>query len=68
MMMSQTQQVRERPVCGSESAKRCVLTPTHVEDDQSSTGDPYVDQHMLKKIQQVRGDPYWWIKKRGARN
>ena len=47
--------------------ERCVLTPTHVEDDQSSMGDPYVDQHMLKKIQQVRGDPYWWVKKRSTK-
>ena len=34
-----------RPVCGSESTKRCVLTPTHVEEDQTSTGRPVlVDQ------------------------
>ena len=26
-----------RPVCRSESTKRCVLTPTHVEEDQTST-------------------------------
>ena len=36
-------------------------------------GDPYVDQnpqsaacwhlHMLKKIKQLHGDPFWWIKK-----
>ena len=30
----------ERPVCGSESTKRCVLTPKHVEGDQTSTGRP----------------------------
>ena len=41
----------ERPVCGSETTERCVLTPKHVQED----------------IKQVRGDPYWWIK-RGARN
>ena len=40
-----------RPVCGSETTERCVLTPKHVQED----------------IKQVRGDPYWWIK-RGARN
>ena len=34
-----------RPVCGLESPKRCVLTPTHVEEDQTSTGRPVlVDQ------------------------
>ena len=27
----------ERPVCGHESTKRCVLTPKHVERDQTST-------------------------------
>ena len=30
----------ERPVCGHESTKRCVLTPKHVEDDQTGTGRP----------------------------
>ena len=24
-----------RPVCGQESTKRCVLTPKHVEEDQT---------------------------------
>ena len=34
-----------RPVCGSESTKRCVLTPKHVEEDQTGTGRPVlVDQ------------------------
>ena len=34
-----------RPESGSESTKRCVLTPTHVEEDQTSTGRPVlVDQ------------------------
>ena len=28
-----------RPVCGQESTKRCVLTPAHVEEDQTSTGE-----------------------------
>ena len=35
----------ERPVCGHESTERCVLTPKHVERDQTSTGRPVtVDQ------------------------
>ena len=29
-----------RPVCGNESTKRCVLTPKHVERDQTGTGVP----------------------------
>ena len=29
-----------RPVCGHESTERCVLTPKHVEDDQTGTGRP----------------------------
>ena len=34
-----------RPVCGSESTERFVLTPTHVERDQTCTGRPVtVDQ------------------------
>ena len=34
-----------RPVCGQESTKRCVLTPRHVEEDQTGTGRPVlVDQ------------------------
>ena len=34
-----------RPVCGSESTKRCVLTPTHVEKDQTSTVRPALEDH-----------------------
>ena len=35
----------ERAVCASESTKRCVLTPKHVESDQTGTGRPVtVDQ------------------------
>ena len=34
-----------RPVCGHESTERCVLTPKHVENDQTNTGRPVtVDQ------------------------
>ena len=34
-----------RPACGHESTERCVLTPKHVENDQTSTGRPVtVDQ------------------------
>ena len=40
-----------RPVCGSESTKCCVLTPTHVEEDQTSTGRPVI----------------WWSKKRSTK-
>ena len=29
-----------RPVCGHESTERCVLTPKHVENDQTGTGKP----------------------------
>ena len=44
-MRSQTQQVRGDPLRGSESTKRCVLTPKHVEEDQTGTGRPVlVDQ------------------------
>ena len=40
-----------RPVCGSESTKRCVLTPTHVEEDQTSTVRPVlVDQKEEHEI------------------
>ena len=44
---------------------------------QQVRGDPFVDQNpqsaacwhlnMLKKIKQVRRDPYWWIKKRSTK-
>ena len=41
-----------RPVCGSESTKRCVLTLTHVEDFQTSTGRPVlVDQKEEHEIE-----------------
>ena len=41
----------ERPVCGSESTKRCVLTPTHAEEDQTSTERPVlVDQKEEHEI------------------
>ena len=41
----------ERPVCGHESTKRCVLTPEHVEDDETCTGRPVlVDQKEEHKI------------------
>ena len=40
-----------RPVCGLESTKRCVLTPEHVEDDQTGTGRPVlVDQEEEHKM------------------
>ena len=40
-----------RPVCGHESTKRCVLTPKHVEDDQTGTVRPVlVDQKEEHKI------------------
>ena len=40
-----------RPECGPESTKRCVLTPKHVENDQTSTGRPVlVDQKEEHKI------------------
>ena len=41
----------ERPVCGHESTKRCVLTPEHVEDDQTGTVRPVlVDQKEEHEI------------------
>ena len=40
-----------KPVCGHESTKRCVLTPKHVENDQTGTGRPVtVDQKEEHKI------------------
>ena len=40
-----------RPVCGHESTERCVLTPEHVERDQTSTGRPViVDQKQEHEI------------------
>ena len=38
------------PVCGHESTQRCVLTPKHVENDQTST----------------RETRHWWIKRRNT--
>ena len=41
----------EKPVCGHESTERCVLTPKHVENDQTGTGRPVtVDQKEEHKI------------------
>ena len=41
----------ERPVCGHESTKRCVLTPKHVENDQTGTArSVLVDQKEEHKI------------------
>ena len=41
----------ERPVCGHESTKSCVLTPKHVENDQTGTERPVlVDQKEEHKI------------------
>ena len=40
-----------RPVCGQESTKRCVLTPKHVEEDQTGTERPVlVDQKKKHEI------------------
>ena len=40
-----------RPVCGPKSTKRCVLTPKHVEEDQTGTGRPVlVDQKEEHEI------------------
>ena len=37
-----------RPVCGHESTERCVLTPKHVENDQTRTGRPAkVEEHDI---------------------
>ena len=39
------------PLCGQESTERCVLTPKHVENDQTGTGRPVtVDQKEEHKI------------------
>ena len=41
----------ERPVCGHQSTKRCVLTLQHVENDQTGTVRPVlVDQKEEHKI------------------
>ena len=40
-----------KPVSGHESTKRCVLTPRHVENEQTGTGKPVtVDQKEEHKI------------------
>ena len=40
-----------KPVCGHESTERCVMTPKHVENDQTSTVRPVtVDQKEEHKI------------------
>ena len=54
----------ERPVCGSESTKRCMLTPTHVNEDQTSTGRPVlVDQKEEHEIDfRVPGLPHAVVK------
>ena len=46
-----------RPVSGQKSTKRCMLTPKHVENDQTGTGRPVtVDQEEEPKIDfRVRG-------------
>ena len=44
-----------RPVCGQESTKRCVLTPKHVEEDQTGMGRPVLaDQNEEHKIDFTR--------------
>ena len=41
----------ERPIRGHETKKRCVLTPEHVEGDQTGTGRPVlVDQKEEHEI------------------
>ena len=41
----------ERPLCGPDSTKRCVLTPKHVQEDQTGTGRPVlVDQKEEHEI------------------
>ena len=41
-----------RPVCGHEYTERCVLTPEHVERDQTSTERPVtVDQTLISECQ-----------------
>ena len=53
-----------RPVCGQEFTKRCVLTPTHVEEDQISTERPVlVDQKEEHEIDfRVPGLPHAVVK------
>ena len=43
-----------RPSCGHKSTKRCVLTPKHVEDDQTGTERPVtVDQKEEKEEHKI---------------
>ena len=43
--------ITEKPVSGHESTERCVLTPKHVENDQTGTERPVtVDQKEEHKI------------------
>ena len=53
-----------RPVGGQESTMRCVLTPTHVENDQTDTGTPVtVDQKEEHNIDfRVPGLPHAVVK------
>ena len=38
----------ERPVCGSESTKSCVLTPTKIDEDKTRTERPVkVEEHDI---------------------
>ena len=39
----------ERPVCGHDSTERCVLTPKHVENDQTSTERPVTVDHKEER-------------------
>ena len=50
--MSQIQRVRRNPYTDTnESTERCMLTPTHVENDQTGTERPVtVDQKEEHKI------------------
>ena len=53
-----------RPVCGPESTDRCVLTPEHVEEDQTGTERPVlVDQKEEHEIDfRVSGLPHAVVK------
>ena len=71
-----------RPVCGQESTKeiekRTILdhdtlsqekhdVTDSTSTDQNAQGVACWPLNMLKKIKQVREDPYWWIKKRSTK-
>ena len=44
-----------RPVCGSESTKRCVLTPEHVEEAKTGTERPvFIDSESRRKCRKLR--------------